>query len=138
MSALSRHHGVINTFWTEATKLTSDAFVEALGLDVHQVALVEEGDNVEAHALAHLSWIDSCSSSPVDASNLSTKMGMWLSFMSTTAKGCLVELDVGAQASRFLHWVLGFINSAMHALIHTLLLAVVWDVLQMKTISLHS
>ena len=137
MSALTWNHGVVNTFWAEAPKLTSDALVEAFGLDVHEVALVEEVDDVQAHPLAHLSRVDSCNSSSIDSSNLAAKMSMWSSLMSSTANGCLVELDVGSQACSFLDRVVGLIHSTVHALIYTLLLAVVLDAVKLESIIPH-
>ena len=138
MSALTWNHGVVNTCWAVATKLTSDALVEALGLDVHQVSFVEKVHNVEAHALTHLSWINCSSSCPVDSSNLSTKVSMRTTIVSSTANCCLVELDVGAKTGCFLDRVVGLVHCTVHALVNTLLLAVVRDVLKLKTIGPHS
>ena len=72
VATLSRNHGVLNVFWTRSTKGASDALVETLssepgqirwpGLDLHEVALVEELDDVVLHSLAHSSGVDSCHS----------------------------------------------------------------------------
>ena len=59
MCALTWNHGVISTFWAKSAKLTSDALVEAFGLDVHQVALVEEVHNVMSKRMRwHICRVD--------------------------------------------------------------------------------
>lgn len=95
MSTLSWNHCVLNISRAMASKLTSDAFVEVLRLDLDELTPVKEVDDVHPHTLTHLPWIYCSGCGAIHTSrSLSSQVSMWCSSMTVASQRRLVELDV--------------------------------------------